>query len=98
LIASLKHINATLLVLMALVYFIPNFKATTYAVIDGIEEISQESSASDIEEKDFFDEEVILNPNCSDDDLWFNFTTLNYLNNQVPIEPVINRPTPPPQG
>lgn len=83
--------------LLALIYIMPNFNTTTLAVTDGMEQTSQDTFASDVEEKEFIDTEISLIPNCSDNYLWCNHVALNYINNQV-IEPVIKRPTPPPQA
>lgn len=82
---------------LALVYIMPNFSIKPSAFSDSTEQTSQESFASDVEEKEFIDTEINLTPNCSDNDMWRNYVTLNYISNQV-IEPVIKRPTPPPQA
>lgn len=84
--------------LLALVYIMPNFSKNTSTFSDGTEQTSQENFASDVEEKEFIDTEINLTPNCSDNNMWRNYVISNYIGNQVPIEPVIKRPTPPPQA
>lgn len=83
--------------LLALVYIMPNFSTTTLAVTDDMEQTSQDTFASDVEEKEFIDTEISLVPNCSNDYLVCNYVISNYIKNQVPIEPVIKQLTPPPQ-
>ena len=84
--------------LLALVYIMPNFSKNTSTFSDGTEQTSQENFASDVEEKEFIDTEINLTPNCSDNNMWRNYVISKYIGNQVPIEPVIKRPTPPPQA
>lgn len=76
----------------------PNFSIKPSAFSDGTEQTSQENFASDFEEKEFIDTEINLTPNCSDNNMWRNYVISKYIGNQVPIEPVIKRPTPPPQA
>ena len=68
------------------------------AVSDNIEQTSQEGFASDVEDKEFIDTEVDLAFNFAINYLSCNNVFLNYVNNQVPIAPVIKQPTPPPQA
>lgn len=83
---------------LALVYIMPNFSIKPSAFSDSTEQTSQENFASDVEEKEFIDTEINLTPNCSDNNMWRNYVISKYIGNQVPIEPVIKRPTPPPQA
>lgn len=95
--STLRHINTVLLLLLALVYIMPNFNKTVLVVSDDIEQTSQDGFASDVEDKEFTDTEVNLPSNFAINNLSCNDVFLNYINNQVPIEPVIKQPTPPPQ-
>ncbi len=93
-----KHINTVFLVVLALVYLMPNFTTVTLAIADCVEQTCNNSFAKEIEEKDCKDTEIGIKPEHSIDELLSQYVTLDYLLNQVPIKPVIKQLTPPPQA
>ncbi len=83
---------------LALAYLLPNLNTVTLAIADCVEQTCNDSSTSDVEEKDCKDIEINTIPNPSFNELFCKHVTLNYIQNQVPVKPVLKQPTPPPQA
>jgi len=96
--STLKHTNRVLLVLLALIYLMPNFNTNESAISGVMKQTSQDCFASDVEEKEFVDTEYNLHSNYTIEYPCCNYAALNFKNHQVPLKPIIKQPTPPPQA
>lgn len=97
LVKKIKYLNLVVVTLLALSYLMPTVVSTTLVFDDLIEQTTSESSDMELLKEDLTDSEITAPDECLVCVFPHRYTTLDYLVNQAPKEPVIQQNTPPPQ-